>query len=114
MSVARGALVVIHLANPTEKFWGVLERLEGVGVTFRGISLDSFEEWMIEISRREPSGLGLATMFVPLFRVERIFLDEQVGAVESYRQRFERRVGATVTGFIALAEDTPDDGMRPS
>ena len=38
MSVTRGALVVIHLANPTEKFWGVLERLEGVGVTFRGIS----------------------------------------------------------------------------
>jgi len=113
MSVGRGALVVIHLANPTEKFWGILERLEGVGVTFRGISLDSYEEWVTEIARREPSGLGLATLFVPLFRVERIFLDEQVGAVESYRQRFERRVGAGVENFIALegsagsSESTP-------
>jgi hypothetical protein len=104
VSVERGALVVIHLANPTEKFWGVLERLEAVGLTFRGISLDSYEEWVTEVARREPSGLGLATLFVPLFRVERVFLDEQVGAVESYRQRFERRVGASVESFIALGD----------
>ena len=113
MSVGRGALVVIHLANPTEKFWGVLEALEGVGLTFRGISLDSYEEWVTEIARRGPSDLGLATMFVPLFRVERIFLDEQVGSVESYRQRFERRVGAPVTRFVALAEDEPETPNQP-
>jgi hypothetical protein len=113
MSVRRGALVVVHLANPTEKFWGVLEVLEGVGLTFRGISLDSYEEWVTEIARREPSDLGLATMFVPLFRVERIFLDEQVGSVESYRQRFERRVGSPVERFIGLADDVSDGSSRP-
>lgn len=113
MSIGRGALVVIHLANPTEKFWGVLERLEGVGATFRGISLDSYEEWVTEVARREPSGLGLATMFIPLFRVERIFLDEQVGAVESYRQRFERRVGAPVSNFIALLDTDEEAGDQP-
>jgi hypothetical protein len=111
MSVGRGALVVIHLANPTEKFFGVLERLEGVGVTFRGISLDSYEEWVTEVARREPSGLGLATMFVPLFRVERIFLDEQVGAVESYRQRFERRVGSPVSNFLAVPDADSDSNV---
>ena len=95
-----GSLVVVHLANPTEKFWGVLEVLEGVGLTFRGLSLDAFEDWITEVARREPSSLGLATMFVPLFRIERIFLDEQVGAVESYRQRFERRVGQPVEGWL--------------
>lgn len=100
MTIRRGALVLVHLANPTEKFWGTLDRLETVGVTFRGISLDSFEEWVTELARREPSGLGLATMFVPLFRVERIFLDEQVGEVESYRLRFERRVGVSVESFV--------------
>ena len=113
MSVGRGALVVIHLANPTEKFWGVLERLEGVGLTFRGISLDSYEEWVTEVARREPSGLGLATMFVPLFRVERVFLDEQVGAVESYRQRFERRVGSPVSNFIALRDSDGSEESAP-
>jgi len=95
-----GSLVILHLANPTEKFWGVLEGLEGVGVTFRGLSLDAFEDWVTEVARREPSSLGLATMFVPLFRIERVFLDEQVGAVESYRQRFERRVGMPVEAFL--------------
>jgi hypothetical protein len=105
MSIRRGALVLVHLVNPTEKFWGTLDRLETVGVTFRGISLDSFEEWVTELARQEPSGLGLATMFVPLFRVERIFLDEQVGEVESYRRRFERRVGARVERFVSVGEE---------
>ncbi|MEO8277801.1 MAG: hypothetical protein ABI639_16425 [Thermoanaerobaculia bacterium] len=111
MTIRRGALVLVHLVNPTEKFWGTLERLETVGVTFRGISLDSFEEWVTEIARRESAGLGLATMFVPLFRVERIFLDEEVGEVESYRRRFERRVGSRVENFVSLGqtESEPDD-----
>ena len=108
MTIRRGALVLVHLVNPTEKFWGTLDRLETVGVTFRGISLDSFEEWVTELARQEASGLGLATMFVPLFRVERIFLDEEVGEVESYRRRFERRVGARVEGFVRIGGETGD------
>ncbi len=108
MTIRRGALVLVHLVNPTEKFWGALERLETVGVTFRGISLDSFEEWVTELARREPSSLGLATMFVPLFRVERVFLDEEVGEVESYRRRFERRVGERVDRFVTAAEETAE------
>jgi hypothetical protein len=118
MTIRRGALVLVHLVNPTEKFWGTLDRLETVGVTFRGISLDSFEEWVTELARREPSGLGLATMFVPLFRVERIFLDEEVGEVESYRRRFERRVGARVESFVtvtsAAAEEESCDSSGPA
>lgn len=118
MTIRRGALVLVHLVNPTEKFWGTLDRLETVGVTFRGISLDSFEEWVTELARREPSGLGLATMFVPLFRVERIFLDEEVGEVESYRRRFERRVGARVESFVtgtseAEEREVPDPTGSP-
>ena len=101
---------VVHLANPTEKFWGTLDRLETVGVTFRGISLDSFEEWVTELARQEASGLGLATMFVPLFRVERIFLDEEVGEVESYRRRFERRVGVKVESVARLGGDPEELG----
>ena len=115
MTIRRGALVLVHLVNPTEKFWGTLERLETVGVTFRGISLDSFEVWVTGLARRESSGLGLATMFVPLFRVERIFLDEEVGEVESYRRRFERRVGARVDNFVSLdGESDEADAPEPT
>ena len=104
MSFATGSIVTVHLVQPSEKFWGVLERLEPVGVVYRGISLDSFEDWVNELSRREESTLGLATMFVPLFRVERIFLDEQVGEVESYRQRLERRTGISAHALLGLLD----------
>jgi hypothetical protein len=105
-----GSAVLLHLINPTEKFWGVLEALEPVGVVMRGINLSSFDDWMAQAARKErrDQGLGLVTMFVPLFRVERIFLDEQVGEVESYRQRFQRRVGVSIEEYLGLGE--PADG----
>ncbi len=91
-----GSLVVAHLVNPNEKLWGVLEELAPAGVTLRALNLGSFEDWSLELAREGRSGLGLATMFVPLHRVERIFLDERVGDVESFAERFVRRVGRPV------------------
>lgn len=108
-----GHLVVLHLAEPTEKFWGVLVRLAAEGATVRGVSLDSFDDWMRGVARREPE-LDLSTMFVPLSRVVRIFLDEQVGAVESYRQRFERTVGVSVEQYLSLSLDGGSDSPLPS
>ena len=87
------SIVIAHLVNPTEKFWGVLLNLDQSGLVLRGINVSSFDDWMFQASRQEPRSLGLSTMFVPLFRIERIFLDEQIGEVESYRQRFEQQVG---------------------
>lgn len=100
--LSQGSIVIVHLVNPTEKFWGVLEALEASGVVLRGISLSSFDDWMLQARREGPPSLGLSTTFVPMFRVERIFLDEQVGEVESYRQRFEQSVGLTVEEFLGL------------
>ncbi len=65
---------------------------------------------MIQATRDEPPTLGLATMFLPLFRVERMFLDEQVGAVESYRQRFESRVGMAVESYLEI-DPGPDERL---
>jgi len=112
--LAPGALVVVHLANPTEKFWGVLEALEPVGATFRAISLDVFEEWMTELARQETPTLGLSTQFVPLFRLERIFLDEPVGEVPSYRQRLERRTGRPVEALVGGFGDPSAEAAEPS
>jgi hypothetical protein len=103
-----GAIVIVHLINPTEKFWGVLQSLEVTGVALRGISVESFDDWMAQASRGMDQTLGLSTMFVPLFRVERIFLDEAVGEVESYGQRFARRVGQRVERYLGL-EGRPED-----
>jgi hypothetical protein len=115
--IRAGALVIVHLSNPTEKYWGLLQDLGVAGVTVRGISLASFDDWMRQATRPGDQSLGLSTMFVPLFRVERVFLDEPVGEVESYRQRFERRVGAPVERYLGLedlAGSNDDDTQVPS
>ncbi len=88
-----GELVVVHLVGPREKFWGVLHETSPSGVTVRGIALDAFESWMREVARRgEPSSFP-ATVFFPLHRVERVFVDEASGEVASYSERFRSVVG---------------------
>ncbi|MDH3255408.1 MAG: hypothetical protein OEM62_10480 [Acidobacteriota bacterium] len=106
------SIIICHLVNPTEKFWGILKSLDPSGVVIRGINVASFDDWMMQASRKEKPSLGLSTMFVPLFRIERLFLDEQVGEVESYRQRFESRVGMGVESFLGL--ENIDDTTPPS
>ena len=43
-----GALVIVHLINPTEKFWGILQELGVAGVMLRGINVSSFDDWMAQ------------------------------------------------------------------
>jgi len=96
------ALVIVNLVNPKEKFFGVLRGLSAAGVTVRAINLDSFEDWLHQIARGEESEIEMITMFAPLFRVERIFLDEPAGSIQSYAQRFEQVVGRSVQDYLAL------------
>jgi hypothetical protein len=96
------SLIIVNLVNPKEKFFGVLLALSAAGVTMRGINLDSFEDWVHQIARNEDPDLDLITMFVPLFRVERIFLDEPSGAIKSYSQRFEEVAGIAIRTFLGL------------
>jgi hypothetical protein len=105
-----GSLVLVHLSSPPEQFWGVLDDLSPAGVTFRGLNVGSFEDFMAQAARNEEPSLGFSTIFVPMFRVERIYLDEQVGMVRSYRQRFEARVGRSIESYLSLpseGDDTP-------
>lgn len=96
------SLVIVNLVNPKEKFFGVLRALSAAGVTMRAVNLDSFEDWVHQIARGEESEIEMITMFAPLFRVERIFLDEPAGTIQSYAQRFEQVVGRTVQDYLAL------------
>jgi len=112
--IKAGTIVIVHLANPTEKFWGVLHELAVPGVTLRGINISSFDDWMAQAVRPGEQTLGLTTMFVPLFRVERIFRDESVGEVESYQQRFAQRVGISVEQYLGISESGDDMAEVPS
>lgn len=99
------ALVIANLIAPKEKFYGVLRALSPAGVTMRAVNLDSFDDWIHQIARAEEAEIEMVTMFVPLSRVERIFLDEPAGMVKSYTQRFAQVVGREVLDYLGLTPD---------
>ena len=101
------ALVIANLISPKEKFFGVLRALSPAGVTMQAVNLDSFDDWIHQIARAEEAEIEMVTMFVPLFRVERIFLDEPAGSVKSYSQRFAQVVGREVHEYLESPGGTP-------
>ena len=103
-----GSFVLLHLVEPNEKYWGVLEDLGVSGITVRAINLSALDDWMRALSYHEESGLGFATIFFPLRRVERMSLDEPVGQVESLCQMFERRVGRTIQEVLGMVVAAPE------
>jgi hypothetical protein len=94
------SLVIVNLVNPKEKFFGILGSLSAAGITMRAVNLDSFEDWIRQLASGEEPDLDLMTMFFPLFRVERIFLDEPTGAIKSYGQRFQDVVGRPIREYV--------------
>ena len=97
------SLIIVNLVNPKEKFFGVLRALSPAGITMRAMNLDTFDDWIHQLARDDEAEIEMVTMFVPLFRVERIFLDEPAGAVKSYSQRFEQVVGRSVNDYLGLS-----------
>ncbi len=98
--IEAGALVVVCCVQPKEKLWGVVLRLDELGVVVRGLDLNSVEDWI----RQETAGaeplIGPSTVFVPMHRVERIFLDESSGAAEGIGDRFRRVTGGDVRDLL--------------
>lgn len=98
----KNAPVIINLVNPKEKFFGLLMSLSAAGITLRAINLDAFDDWVRQVAHDDEPNLDLITMFVPLFRVERVFLDEPSGSIKSYAQRFEDAVGTPLAKYLGL------------
>ncbi|MCU1348180.1 MAG: hypothetical protein JWO56_1210 [Acidobacteria bacterium] len=94
------SLVIVNLVSPKEKFFGVLRALSPAGVTLRAINIDSFEDWLRQLARGDDTLIDMVTLFVPLFRVERIFLDEAAGTIPSFAQRFEETIGMTLHQYL--------------
>ncbi len=97
------ALVIVNLINPKEKYFGRLRSISAAGMTMRAINLDSFEDWIRQIARNEGAEIGMITMFVPLFRIERISLDEPAGAIQSFGERFEQVTGRAISDYLGAA-----------
>ena len=94
------SIVIVNLISPKQRFFGRLNDLTTAGVTVRGIDLDAFEDWMNNIQGREESGVQPTTTFFPLHRIEKIILDEGIGAIPSLSSTFLTRVGSRVEDHL--------------
>ncbi|PYX68679.1 MAG: hypothetical protein DMG72_22615 [Acidobacteria bacterium] len=86
-----GAMVVVTLGTPREKFWGAILDLTAEGLSLRGIELASFEDLVAMVKDGEPFSPGV--VFFPMHRVERMELDLPDGSIPSLSQRFTSKTG---------------------
>ena len=106
MKIHSTVLVILH--SPREKVWGQLLDLNPAGVTIHGLDLNAFDEWLKQWGSEEES--GLATVFYPLHRVERMELDEPVGDIPSLEQRFRQRTHLTLADYLKTRRQATNGG----
>jgi hypothetical protein len=94
-----GSPVMVYLHSPREKIWGVLRELNAAGALVRGIDLNTFDDWTQTIVRGERN-IGLTHVFFPMWRIERISLDETVDDIPSMADQFLHRVGLSIDEYL--------------
>ncbi|HPR65126.1 MAG TPA: hypothetical protein PK014_13010 [Thermoanaerobaculia bacterium] len=103
------SLVIVSLHSPKEQVWGVVESLSTMGVILRAININSFEDWARQVARGEEITIGLVSTFFPMHRIEKIFADEDIGAVKSYATQFQELVGMSIEAY--LESQRPESGF---
>jgi hypothetical protein len=86
-----GAVVLLTLGSPREKFWGAILSLGTPGISLSGMELGSFEDILSMIKEGEPAPFGI--VFFPMHRVERVELDLSDSNIPSLSQRFTAKTG---------------------
>jgi hypothetical protein len=86
-----GALVIVSLGNPREKFWGMILALGPAGLSLSGVELASLEDLALMMREGEP--FTASVVFFPMHRVERVELDLPSGSLPSLSQRFLSTTG---------------------
>ena len=107
-----GALVLVTLNNPREKFWGAILELTPAGVSVRGIDLNSFDDFAGQVKAGDPVSAG--AVFFPMHRIERIELDAHNGEFPSLQERFEEKTGQGVAPLFGARPQPPARRQIPS
>jgi hypothetical protein len=102
-TIEAGSLVIIHCLNPKEKLWGQLERLDQVGVVLRGMDLNSVEDWLRQLRSAEVGYISPSTLFIPMHRVERVYLDENSHSAECFAARYATMTGGDIRTELAAS-----------
>ncbi len=112
-----GAVVIVTLSNPREKFWGMILALAPEGLSLSGVELASFEDLTVMVKEGEP--FTAAVVFFPMHRIERVELDMPDGSLPSLSQRFLAKTGLDPSATLAprpseRAEHVDDSAKEPA
>ena len=94
------SIVIATLTSPKQRFLGKLLEITPAGITIRGVDLDAFEDWINHIAAKEESGVQASTTFFPLYRVEKMILDDSLGAIPSFSHAFLMRAGNPIEEYL--------------
>lgn len=98
-----GAIVIVTLCTPREKFWGMILALGGEGLSISGAELASFEDLTVMVRDGEP--FTPAVVFFPMHRIERLELDLPDGSLPSLSQRFLNQTGLEPSAALSASFD---------
>ena len=98
-----GAMVIVTLSNPRDKFWGAILSLMPEGLSLSGVELASFDDLVAMIKEGGPPSAGV--VFFPMHRVERMELDLPDGDVPSLLQRFASRTGMDAVTLLTRIQE---------
>jgi hypothetical protein len=96
-----GDLVVVLLQSPRERIWGRILGLDASGIALRGVDLVPWEEVLTLVRRGEADQVALGTRFIPMHRVETLYLDEPSSGAPSLADTFRERTGQDPHDFLA-------------
>ncbi len=105
-----GAMVVVTLGNPREKFWGAVLSLALPGLTLSGVELASFDDLISLVKEGDP--FSPSVVFFPMHRIERVELDLPDGSIASLSQRFASKTGLEPAAIL-LREPAMSPQVRP-
>jgi hypothetical protein len=109
---APGALVIATVANPREKFWGMILSLAPEGLSLSGVELASFEDLAVMV--RDGESFTPAVVFFPMHRLERVELDLPDGDLPSLSQRFLARTSLEPSAVLALGSEAGTNAVKES
>ncbi|MCU1286296.1 MAG: hypothetical protein JWO13_2646 [Acidobacteriales bacterium] len=95
---APGAVVLVTLNNPREKYWGAVIAISTAGISLRGVDLNSFEDFTRLVKAGED--VALNAVFFPMHRVERVEMDSRSGDIQSMQDRFHSKTGRSFAQMI--------------
>jgi len=106
-----GASVIATLANPRERFWGMILALAPAGSSTSGVELAPYEDLTVMVRDGEVS--TPAVVFFPMHRIERMELDLPDGSLPSLSQRFFSRTGLEPALALAARHHAAPDSTGP-